>query len=70
MTLPPKGDLTGRVIGEALKDGKPVAFQPKVDRSDTAPSGFRTVLQYQEADGRPYFDAAGMPGRVVGLTAK
>lgn len=70
ITLPPKGDWTGRVIGEALKNGKPVASQAKVERSETAPSGFRTILQYQEADGRRYFDAVGMPGRVVGLTAR
>lgn len=35
--------------------------------SAKAPSGFQTVLRLQEADGVPYFDVAGMPGRVVGL---
>lgn len=70
LSITPKGDLTGRVMAEALKGGKPVPFQAKVLRSDIAASGFRTVLQYQEADGRNYFDALGMPGRVVGLTAK
>ena len=70
LAIAPKGELTGRVAGEALKDGKPVAFQAKVLRSETGDGGFRTVLQYQEADGRHYFDAMGMPGRVVGLTAK
>ena len=64
------GALTGRVASEALKNGKPVPFRPGVLRSETSPTGFHTVLQYQEADGRPYFDALGMPGRVVGLTAK
>ncbi len=70
LSIAPKGALTGRVASEALRGGKPVASVAKVQRSDTAASGFRTVLQYQEADGRRYFDALGMPGRVVGLTAK
>lgn len=70
LTLAPKGELAGRVAREALKDGKPVAFQAKVLRSEAGTSGFRTVLQYQEADGRRYFDAVGMLGRVVGLSAK
>ena len=70
ITLPAKGALTGRVIGEAFKDGKPVVFAAKVERSEVAPSGFRTILQYQEAEGRRYIDAAGVPSRVVGLTAK
>jgi hypothetical protein len=66
----PHGALTGRVAAEALKAGKPVAFKAKVRRSQIANSGFQTVLQYQEAEGRLYIDAAGMPGRVAGLTAK
>jgi arylsulfatase A-like enzyme len=70
LSLGDGGELTGRIAHEALKGGKPVPFQAKVLRSQPSESGFRTVLQYQEADGRPYFDALGMPGRVVGLTAK
>jgi arylsulfatase A-like enzyme len=67
ITLKPKGKLTGRVIREALKGGKPVKFQTKTLTSDKTPEGFHTVLNYQIADGRRYFDAAGMPGRVFGL---
>jgi arylsulfatase A-like enzyme len=70
LNIPPKGDLTGRVAGEALKDGKPVVFHPGTQKSEIAPSGFHTDLHYQEADGRRYFDAMGMPGRVVGVPAK
>jgi hypothetical protein len=70
LTLGGSGDLAGRVASEALKDGKPVPFQAKVLRSQPSETGFQTVLQYQEAEGRPYFDALGMPGRVVGLAAK
>jgi predicted AlkP superfamily pyrophosphatase or phosphodiesterase len=60
------GTLKGRVIAEAL-NGK----MPKVARrtiiSPAAPNGFRTVLELQEVGSTRYFDAAGMPGRTVGL---
>jgi arylsulfatase A-like enzyme len=65
--LQPKGGLTGRVIREALKGGGDMAFRSNVQRSAKAGDGFETVLDYQEADGRRYFDAAGMPGRVFGV---
>ncbi|MBV9044341.1 MAG: alkaline phosphatase family protein, partial [Alphaproteobacteria bacterium] len=70
INLPAKGGLTGRVATEALVGGKPVPFQARIRRSDAAANGQRTVLQYQEAAGRFYFDAGGFPGRTVGLTAK
>lgn len=69
-TLSGPGTLSGRAASEALAGGKPVAFQKKTLASDPGPGGVRTVLDYQEADGRRYFDAAGIPGRTVGLTAK
>ena len=63
-----KGKLVGRAAIEALKGGPDsVASEAKVLRSDKGPGGFQTVLNYQEAEGRRYFDAAGMPGRVYGL---
>jgi len=70
VSLSGPGDLTGRAATEALAGGKPVAFQKKTLASEAAPGGVRTVLEYQEADGRRYFDAAGIPGRIVGLAAK
>jgi hypothetical protein len=55
-------------MGEALKGG---AAAPKaravVLRSKPAANGFVTVLNAQEAAGQTYFDAAGMPGRTLGL---
>ncbi len=64
----PVGNLRGRVIGEALSGGPAdVPSQPLVTRSQPAANGFTTVLQGQSADGEIYFDAAGMPGRVIGL---
>lgn len=67
LKLPPRGRLTGRVIGEALKGGAETPFQAGTARSAKAADGFQTVLAYQEAAGRRYFDAAGMPGRVFGV---
>jgi len=70
VSLSGPGNLTGRAATEALAGGKPVAFQKKTLVSDPGPGGQRTILEYQDADGRHYFDAAGIPGRIVGLTAK
>ncbi len=67
IALPAKGKLTGRVIAEALKSGADTPFEAKAVHSDKTKDGFETVLDYQEADGRRYFDAAGMPGRVYGV---
>jgi arylsulfatase A-like enzyme len=65
------GTLTGRAATEALLGGKPVPYAAKVLEAPPTVDGVRTILEYQEADGRRYFDAAGIPGRTVGLkTAK
>jgi arylsulfatase A-like enzyme len=70
LRIAPKGTLTGRPATEALAGGKPVPFKAMVYEAAWAANGLRTVLEYQEAAGRHYFDAAGIPGRAVGLTAK
>jgi arylsulfatase A-like enzyme len=63
------GQAKGRVLGEALAaDGHSAPVQTNVLRSDPAANGFVTVLDWQETAGTPYFDAAGMPGRTIGLT--
>ncbi|MBW8882952.1 MAG: alkaline phosphatase family protein, partial [Asticcacaulis sp.] len=68
LDLPAKGSLTGRIAAEALTNGPAsVKATPNVVRSAPAANGFVTVLETQSADGRIYLDAAGMPGRVVGL---
>jgi arylsulfatase A-like enzyme len=69
-TLSGPGTLTGRIATEALAGGKPVAFTPKTLPSPAAANGIRTVLEYQEVGTVHYFDAAGIPGRIVGLKAK
>ena len=69
--LKPVGDLQGRVIGEALTGGpQTTASTATVTRSAPAANGFVTVLESQHIGAVPYLDAAGMPGRVVGLKAQ
>jgi arylsulfatase A-like enzyme len=66
--LPAKGKLKGRVITEALRGG----FEPAVARhtaqSQPAANGQATILNYQQVGEARYFDAAGFPGKAVGLT--
>lgn len=70
-SLAPKGSLIGRVLHEALPGGPGVTPSTSaVIRSEPAANGFTTVLETQAADGETYLDAAGMPGRVVGLKSK
>ena len=65
--LASSGTLRGRVLEEALVGGRTRRVAVKTLRSPPGPDGFRTVLRYQEVTGVRYFDAAGMPGRSVGL---
>jgi arylsulfatase A-like enzyme len=66
--LPASGRLRGRVMSEALTEGAPTPEARAVTiRSEPAANGFITVLNTQEAGGQTYFDAAGMPGRTLGL---
>jgi arylsulfatase A-like enzyme len=67
LDVKPKGDLAGRVMSESLRGGEDVAFKTQTIRSKPAAGGFRTVLNAQSVGEERYFDAAGMPGRVVGL---
>ncbi len=67
LNIAPRGALTGRVLSESLKGGAPVAFRARTVRSAPAANGFVTVLNAQDAGATPYFDAAGAPGRTLGL---
>jgi len=61
------GGLTGRVISEALPNGIiPRAFDGTVE-SEPAAKGLKTVVKFQRVLSQRYFDAAGFPGRTVGL---
>jgi hypothetical protein len=70
LAAPASGVLAGRVIGEASPGGKPVKPHRVVVRSTRAANGVQTVLDEQFVGTTPYFDAAGIPGRVVGLKNK
>jgi hypothetical protein len=64
-----KGQLTGRVLTEALPGGKRVSVTRGWLMSRPAANGEKTVLEYQQVGGTRYFDSAGYPGRTVGLAA-
>jgi hypothetical protein len=56
LDLAARGKVAGRVLTEAVAaHGAPAA------------NGSVTILNWQEAGGERYFDAAGMPGRTIGL---
>ena len=68
LNLHAKGHATGRVLSEALAvDGDPVTGAAHTLASSAAANGFTTTLRWQDVSGTPYFDAAGMTGRTVGL---
>jgi hypothetical protein len=64
------GGLIGRVMSEALPNGViPKAFDGTIV-SKPAANGLQTVVKYQRVLSQRYFDAAGFPGRSVGLDAE
>lgn len=65
-----KGKLLGRVMSEALLEGKLPKVTTRAMRSARTPDGLRTVLNYQTVGATRYFDAAGFPGRTVGLAER
>jgi hypothetical protein len=70
LTPKPKGNLIGRVMTEAMPNGAtPQAFSGTV-KSQPSANGLRTVLNFQRVLAQRYFDAAGFPGRTVGLDAE
>jgi hypothetical protein len=69
LSIPSKGPLLGRVMSEALPDGKTPTVTAQTVRSPAA-NGLSTVLIKYDVDGIPYFDVAGFPGRTVGLGEK
>lgn len=67
LTQMPKGKLAGRVMTEAMPNGAtPRAFFESI-RSQPSATGMRTVLKFQRVEAQRYFDAAGFPGRTLGL---
>jgi arylsulfatase A-like enzyme len=64
-----KGKLVGRVMSEALPGGKTPAVATRRVASPRAANGLQTVVEAQLVGGTRYFDAAGFPGRTLGLGA-
>jgi hypothetical protein len=62
------GELIGRVLAEALPNGAVPEARGRVIVSAPAANGLSTVLNVQEVGDTRYFDAAGFPGRTVGLS--
>lgn len=63
-----KGKLVGRVLSEALPGGTVPDVTGSTLRSAPAANGLRTVIDMQTVGDTRYFDAAGFPGRTVGLS--
>ncbi len=68
LNITDKGKLVGRVLTEAMLNGAPIAHRKRgVLRSAPDEAGHVTVLKYQMVGANHYFDAAGYPGRTLGL---
>ncbi|MDE1186281.1 MAG: alkaline phosphatase family protein [Pantoea sp.] len=63
-----KGKLVGRVLSEAMKGGTMPEVAAKMLVSAPAANGLKTIVDLQTVGDTRYFDAAGFPGRTVGLT--
>jgi hypothetical protein len=68
LNLPSRGKLVGRVLSEAMTGGGAVPAYTR-QTLDSAPdtNGNVTRLNYQVQGSTYYFDAAGYPGRTLGL---
>ena len=64
------GGLQGRVMSEALPGGIIPKAADGTITSKPAANGLKTVIKYQRVLSQRYFDAAGFPGRTVGLDAE
>jgi hypothetical protein len=56
LEMPSKGNLKGRVITEALKNGPNRAISASKKADSSPAQGLRTILEYQEVGNERYFD--------------
>jgi hypothetical protein len=63
------GKLVGRVLAETLPNGALPEVTSRVVTSEPAANGVVTMLDMQMVGNVRYFDAAGFPGRTVGLSS-
>jgi hypothetical protein len=61
------GRLVGRVLSEAMPNGSLPKWSTCFRESERDAAGHRTVVEIQQVADTWYFDAAGYPGRTVGL---
>src|SRR5262245_56576805 len=67
LKIPFKGALQGRVLEEVLPGGASPTVENWVDRGEPSENGLATILMGQRVGQMRYFDAAGFPGRTVGM---
>ena len=67
LKIPFKGALQGRVLEEVLPGGASPTVENWVDRGKPSENGLATILVGQRVGQIRYFDAAGFPGRTVGM---
>jgi hypothetical protein len=67
LNIPFKGSLRGRVIEEALRGGASPTVETWVERGKPSETGLATILVGQRVGQIQYFDAAGFPGRTIGM---
>lgn len=73
LNLASNGTLKGRLVTEALIEStnpQPTLRTPPPLESEPGFSGLKTILKYQVLGDQTYLDAAGFPGRTVGLDEK
>jgi hypothetical protein len=67
LSIPAKGKLIGRELTEAMPNGAALASHSAALRSEPDAEGHITVVLTQSVGETVYFDAAGYPGRTLGL---
>jgi arylsulfatase A-like enzyme len=67
LRVPDKGKLIGRVLSEAMPNGAMPHTEARAIRSEPDADGHVTVVMTQLVGETRYFDAAGYPGRTLGL---
>jgi len=70
LRIPDKGKLVGRVLSEAMPNGAMPRASAGQIRSQPDVRGQVTVVRTQTVGTTRYFDAAGYPGRTLGLDAE
>jgi hypothetical protein len=70
LKIPFKGVLMGRVAQEALPGGTSPTVENFIERSQPGADGLVTILIGQRVGTDRYFEAAGFPGRTVGLSER